>query len=128
MNKKRLIKAYSILKTIPQGNLDLRTWKAPGYSIKPTCNTIACAAGWLSMHPDFAGEGLISATNGTPFYETPTGKFKYFGYDAMAKFLGISEKDSERLFQPNLNRDNRNDKRTVLRRFQRFFAEQGIVV
>jgi hypothetical protein len=128
MNKKRLIKAYHILKTIPPGNLDLRTWKASGYSTEPTCNTIACAAGWLAMHPDFNEKGLTSAVSGTPYYKFPSGASHSTGYGAMSKFFAISLKDSVRLFQPSRSRENHNDKRTVLRRFQQFFAEQGIVV
>jgi len=58
-NFERLAIAYAIIDGIPDKNLDLEsTFTKIERSISndvplPTCGAIACAAGWLSLHPDF---------------------------------------------------------------------------
>lgn len=52
-------KAYTILGGIPQRQVMLDNWFS-GLNKKqtPTCGTIACGLGWLTLHPEFKELGL----------------------------------------------------------------------
>lgn len=55
--KRELIeKAYTILGGIPTENVELDAWVQN--SVQPSCGTLACGLGWLTMHPYFTRLGL----------------------------------------------------------------------
>lgn len=98
--------AVAIIRGIPEERFDLETWQtrmAPGGWPRDTgiqkinhisCNTIACAAGWLSLHPDIQARGMqVNRASGCPMFQG------HWGYAAYAKFFGITEDESEALFK-----------------------------
>jgi hypothetical protein len=86
----RLRAAYAIIDGIPETRIDLDTWRRD--SGKITCGTIACAAGWLALHPDMQAMGLSALLNGGPAYQGLE------GFGALAQFFGIDTATAGHLF------------------------------
>lgn len=99
--KTELLKdAVAIIRGIPADRLDLNDWQQHNDDAailveQISCGTIACAAGWLALHPDMRARGMgISYISGAPLFE---GKV---GYPALAHFFGINEDEAQILFGP----------------------------
>lgn len=99
----RLRDAYAIIDGIPEERIDLSSWLANGDSAHD-CNTLACAAGWLAMHPAMNKKGLKRAPKGMPRIWTKVG-FVY-GYHALAEFFGVTSEDAFEIFRPRRHRSN----------------------
>ena len=86
--------AYQIIDGIPESNFALKYWldEDSWKKAEPDCGTIACAAGWLALHPDMKKLGLTRDQMGTPMY------LDMDGYDALAAVFGINWQDARNLF------------------------------
>jgi hypothetical protein len=53
---------------VPPENVapELCYFRAPGDRAPPTCNTLACAGGWLPFMPEFADWGVMPNEDGAP--------------------------------------------------------------
>lgn len=62
MNLELIKDAYAIIDGIPKENFDLNDWvydhKSDTACSISGCGTVACAGGWLSLHPKFRKLGL----------------------------------------------------------------------
>ncbi len=104
MNLELLKDAYAIIEGMPDERIDLDFWQdnkdvgklmlrgAISRAKQIDCGTIACAAGWLSLHPDMNARGLVSEF-GVPEFR---GDWQYEG---LAKFFDISLTDAGNLFK-----------------------------
>lgn len=88
--------AYAIIDGIPDNRIDLAQWRKVGRS-PHSCGTIACAAGWLSMHPDMKDRGLLSGSGGMPKFRNESGYFSYC-YEALAIMFGIDRRSASDIF------------------------------
>ncbi|MFW6855295.1 hypothetical protein ACODYM_28810 [Burkholderia gladioli] len=60
--------AFEIIDGIPSRALKLSNWRTKGEM--PECGTIACAAGWLAMHPKFNALGFTADEHtGAPWFK-----------------------------------------------------------
>lgn len=85
--------AYAIIDGIPEERFNLQNWRSYESGLTD-CGTIACAAGWLTMHPDMQALGL--ATRG----QCHSPAFNGVGsYDALARFFGIDNDAAAGLFR-----------------------------
>jgi hypothetical protein len=121
--------AFAIIDGIPKKAFDLDSWvsKDAGKS----CGTIACAGGWLAMHPTMNKAGLLPDWGGTPM----TANHERYGFGALQQVFslygsrevdmfeahGFGYKDHE-LTEEQLERfpDKKLWKRRVLRLFQEY--------
>ena len=94
-----LRKAYAIIDGIPEDRFDLSSILHGGNPNPHACGTIACAAGWIAMHPDFQELGLTLTSYGSILFN---GHAKGC-WIVMAEILGITVHDSIIIF------DGRND-------------------
>lgn len=97
MNRELIETAYSIIDGIPEGRFDLSNWQSSARissADQINCGTIACAAGWLSLHPQMNEAGLRVMDDG---YTVPQFGSEH-GYDALAEFFGISFDEAFNLF------------------------------
>ena len=93
-----LREAYAIIDGIPDDRFNLRTY---ANSTDPNhCGTIACAVGWLAMHPTFNALGLTLRRgefgDDDPMPFCPEG---YDGFSSVARTLGISYGIAYTIFQ-----------------------------
>ncbi|MDY7537558.1 hypothetical protein RGU72_04735 [Undibacterium sp. 5I1] len=87
--------AYAIIDGIPDKQFDLDRVVSKGYAKKADCNTIACAIGFLAMHPQFNALGLsYSPPNGLQFKGRQLDSYK----TVISKVFGVSEDDARNLF------------------------------
>ncbi len=54
MNRERLLRAYEIIDGIPDSKFNLNDFVIQTGKGSLKCGTIACAAGWISLHPEFS--------------------------------------------------------------------------
>jgi hypothetical protein len=94
MNYERLAEAIRVLKEVHEKNLafDYTDWGEVYDS--HTCETVACAGGYLTLHAPFNAQGLWSSHR---YYLTPL-YGDYIGVSALAKFFDISFKDADAIF------------------------------
>ncbi|MDQ7981911.1 hypothetical protein QYH69_32325 [Paraburkholderia sp. SARCC-3016] len=117
--------AYAIIAGIPESRFDLCLWRSGGNTANE-CGTIACAGGWLAMHPKFHALGLQAGEDGMP--RTKGAR----NYGALAEVLGIDRMDAQQLFcsatfHSSLNPPNADllsDKERWLARVRNFLAKQ----
>lgn len=103
MNTPRFRRAIEIIEAIPDFQLNLREWQRStdhigGYIIsseQATCGTIACAAGWLALHPDMQAQGLTSGYCGQPHVR---GETCGVSFRALELFFDIPDIDAYFLF------------------------------
>lgn len=88
--------AYAIIDGIPKERFELSQWRQGGRSPNG-CGTIACAAGWLAMHPEMQDRGLLPGTAGMPEFRNEHGHVSY-RYDALALLFGISKIEATAIF------------------------------
>ena len=88
--------AYAIIDGIPRQRFNLDHWRRSGKSPQD-CGTIACAAGWLAMHPMMRKKGLRSGGYGQPVFRGDLGIDRN-EYDALSKFFSITYDQAKSLF------------------------------
>lgn len=98
-NYELLREAYAIIGGIPARLFDLDSIVSK-HGPSPSCGTIACAGGWLAMHPKFQDIGLSleprHGYTGLAF----KGESDYFE-DVLARVFNISVQDAGELFGTN---------------------------
>lgn len=110
--------AYAVIDGIPAEAIDLDSWRLrTGESLG--CDTIACAAGWLALHPEFKALGLIAHSGGTPNFRQDSGN------SALEKFFRLSYKQTERLFGPAFLEHPSRHKYIFLKRLRNFLVDAG---
>jgi hypothetical protein len=85
-----LRQAYAIIDGIPDDR----------FNLVRSCGTIACAGGWLCMHPTFIALGLraMFGSNGAPeFVDEQTGDYTV-AFAALGKALGLTFEQAFQLF------------------------------
>jgi hypothetical protein len=94
MHHERLIEAIKVLKEVYEKNLafDYTDWGEASDS--HTCETVACAGGYLALHKPFNKQGLRPKQRFclTPLYGD------YIGIGALAKFFDIDHEDADDIF------------------------------
>lgn len=99
MNVERLQQAIRIIEQTPDSQLQLSIWQYPVDDIYATCmeqadcTTIACAAGWLCLHPDMQAQGLYAGPSGIPETANMSTPFA-----ALGEFFGIQRLQAIDLF------------------------------
>ncbi len=102
--------AYAVIDGIPARRIALYTWQSPRGMVKYypitakfkktadeiDCGTLACAAGWLCLHPKFQELGLRVSREGDP---TLADNARVHGFDALARVFHITEPQAYRLFR-----------------------------
>jgi hypothetical protein len=96
-NYELLKEAYAIIDGIPDEYFDLESI-VKNDTEHVGCGTIACAAGWLGLHPKFIKLGYTVTTN----YGVTVARFKnaaYCGlYDALSRLFNVQYSDATSLF------------------------------
>lgn len=128
-NYELMREAFTIIGGIPEEAIKLeKVVTAKGESLD--CGTIACAAGWLAMHPKFQALGLGLAPRDEryhPWQVTYKGEFQSdMSSGAIRKILGLQRHEASRLFDTRYEKmDGRSDKAVWLERMYRFLEEHG---
>jgi hypothetical protein len=89
----RLLRLAKILRKVKPEEFDIYKWE---------CGTAACALGHACRDPYFRRLGL--SLDNRPLFVTPMFRFKgdrYRGSRAGAKFFGITDNESQKLFLPS---------------------------
>lgn len=89
-----LREAAAIIDGIPEEQIDLRSIVEDG-DTTPSCGTVACALGWLGLHPTFRERGLV--TFGNLSEVKVNGQARYYD-QAAAEFFNLSDADARALF------------------------------
>lgn len=121
--------AYAIIAGIPEEQFDLdMVFKNRGGS--NGCGTIACAIGWLSLHPKFIELGLRQSYCGVSLHSAP-----YFYDDAAKVIFSISIHQARAIFgregiswydHPDMTKAlPNNHKALFLHRVESFLKEHG---
>lgn len=118
--------AYAIIDGIPEDRFDLgeisvNVLEDDQANNPHNCNTIACAAGWICLHPDFQAKGLSLSDNGSPRRNGECGDYDIF----MSEMFGITYAQSEKLFAPRKDWEDSTDltdKQVWQRRVKRFLG------
>jgi len=117
-----LREAYAIIGGIPKDAFNLRSViNLHGKSLD--CGTIACAAGWLAMHPKFNALGLCLAAGDRHSLQLQ-GEPIWFD-TAMSKVFGISERLAAELFGIALRGETGSHKEIWLRRVRTYLGKRG---
>lgn len=121
--------AYAVIDGIPYQNIELEDFYTLNFKKGPSCNTIACAGGWLSFRPEFQKLGLA------PSKDKPYPEFKGdFALLALTKFFRITLDETYNLFSSRcignfkydyFQTNSMNDKQLFLHRVRCFLAEKG---
>ena len=133
MNRERLIRAYEIIGGIPADRFNLRTVRrnvidSAQKSNPHHCGTIACAMGWLGMHPEFPE--LESAI----LFEDPGCYTQGFSVDgqlmgfveAAAKIFDISSRQAESVFGTRRRAPKgKTDQEVFLERLRKLLVQEG---
>lgn len=100
MNVERMQQAMRIIEQTPDHQLQLTIWQYPfdtrEYATcmeETNCTTIACAAGWLCLHPDIQAQGLYASPSGIPETANETAPFA-----ALGEFFGLGRLQAIDLF------------------------------
>lgn len=113
LNAELLKDAIAIIDGIPSNRVSLTRWQQTYINgrlverylhyVKDasaiTCNTVACAGGWLSLHPKFRECGLFASTNygGEPVMMVDQ-KIVHSGFHALARLFDIRYVEARALF------------------------------
>lgn len=96
--------AYAIIDGIPEANINLGMWiRHYERSIPtPTCDTLACAAGWLMLHPQFQALGFKPEFTDyrviQPELCVPSCGRRSRGFQALADLFGMTGPDAQHIF------------------------------
>lgn len=97
MQKQRLLKLASFLKTLTPERFDIRHWQSRDFD-KDNCNTAACAWGWC---PVVFPEAKLFTSNTEDGIRTVSYAYEghlYYSFDGIEKFFGLTENQSIKLF------------------------------
>lgn len=104
--------AYEIIDGIPTQHFNLNRWvHEDGASCSTNgCGTIACAGGWLALHPKFNELGLRMKWNrgngrGYNTQVVTYGSGSVSAFEALAKVFNIAEQDARKLFSAAYHSD-----------------------
>ncbi|MEB0029156.1 hypothetical protein QN372_00185 [Undibacterium sp. RTI2.1] len=86
--------AYAIISGIPESQIDLGSITKNDCT-EASCSTIACAAGYLAMHPQFNALGLSIGGKGELVYKN---RINWNYIDPLSSIFGLTEKDATNLF------------------------------
>ncbi|KVQ35727.1 hypothetical protein WK03_35250 [Burkholderia cepacia] len=114
--------AYEIIDGIPFKNFNLDTWRKRDDGA--TCGTIACAAGWLTLHPKFKELGLKTEVGSGKFQHRPVFNGKE-NMDALADLFGIELSDALQLFREKRQFEQGTHKQVFLWRLRSFLEAHG---
>ena len=107
--KAKLLHLIEILEQVPEDKLDMNRWlndtteitknNDNTITVKNTCNTVACAAGWACLDPEFNLQGLFIkytyvTNNYTPVY------LDFIGFKALSIFFDINDVQTGYIFNP----------------------------
>lgn len=106
MNVTRFKRAIEIIEETPDAQVKLTFWqqsydKGCGYirsKEEATCGTIACAGGWLALHPDMQEQGLVSGFGGQPEFHSGGSKLA-LSFRALELFFDILDIQADFLFR-----------------------------
>lgn len=141
MKKDLLIKARDYIKTIPSQFFNLRSVYDTFKGIQPECGTIACAAGWIALNPEFNALGLTCDPDSVlqPFrLNGKTGSYKEIisalfeiePYQAIqlfgVRYEGYEDNGNWELIDKYIPSKLPNDKDLFLARCAAFFEEHGV--
>jgi len=108
MNKERVKYVIELLGSIKPESWNYGTWAVDfdwdevDMQGVPHCGTAACAAGWMGLNSKIRAEGFYVDSGGAPRFGSEVGTV------AVADYLGITYKDSTRIFM-NLEDDLTED-------------------
>lgn len=117
MNFELLKDAYAIIDGIPDHQFNLNRWveeDSTGSScdIAHGCGTVACAGGWLSLHPKFNALGLNYTWSRGLGRGNNERRLTYKGNDmggepfsVLGKVFGMSDYDARKLFSASGSSD-----------------------
>ncbi|KVH64446.1 hypothetical protein WS89_03960 [Burkholderia sp. MSMB1072] len=109
--------AYEIIDGIPPRNFNLDTWRK--HDDGATCGTIACAAGWLTLHPKFQNLGLKVSNESSPVFNDKE------SMSALADLFRIDWDNAFQLFREKRVSELGTHKQVFLRRLRAFLKEHG---
>lgn len=126
---KRLLKLVDILRQVPRKQFDMSVW-----CTDDECGTVACAAGWACMDPDFRRAGLsFSKRNDSgpwrgfdraPSLTLKDGTVVNDEWCALEQFFDLTNDEAEYLFMPHLGKPNTPKAvATRMEKFVRFYEE-----
>jgi hypothetical protein len=133
MNFERMNQAIAIIKDIPDDQLSLLYWQHEPEAENETfardmaqtnCGTLACAAGWLSLHPAMQEQGLFADRDGEPIHLL--GTKRRYGFNALAQFFDLLISEAEGLFgqrQEGEGGEEMTDKQVWLLRAENLIAQ-----
>lgn len=138
MDVERFKQAIAIIEEIPDKKLNLRSWQRSYSNTEylyissmrhDTCGTIACAAGWLALHPDMQEQGLCTGHAGMPKYHDGIQWHRQF--TALQYFFDLSVMDADYLFSSRTNREDEEfpemtDKQIWLRRARNLLVREEV--
>ena len=125
MNKRRLRVLRNFLANKKfTGHFDMTRWAGQIRNKQPTCGTAACAAGWATTIPSFRKAGLYLTVWGPAYQDlnTRSSDGSTNGYNALARFFGISYDDASELFDPSKYHDNHVEPEDVVERLDTLLA------
>jgi hypothetical protein len=112
--------AQAIIEGVPDQAFSLQQWRLQqGPSLLD--GTICCAAGWLTLHPQFAALGLDVDGGGRPAFGL------YRGYAALGALFSIDTEEAYRLFCPvdPAAWSSQSDKAVWLNRLRTYLARNA---
>lgn len=115
-----LRRAYQIIDGIPDTRIRL-AYFSNGFS-PHECDTIACAAGWLAMHPEFNALGLhLNCVGGIEV----DGVGNSWGWDTRLAYLfEISSDEAETIFGKRAELGRMTDKQVWQARVRKFLKSK----
>lgn len=128
--------AYAIIDGIPAKQFDLK-WFSSGKGVTPNdCGTIACAGGWLTLHPAMRALGLRNSTDESTSDSTLAyGHYRLAprfndedGFEALAEFFSIPCDAVRDLFGVRNGiefESSCNDKELWLYRVRKYLRDEG---
>lgn len=104
MRRDLMLEAIAIIEQIPATKFDLEKWQQstgpfPTWadSLSNThCGTIACAAGWITLYPQFQELGMRTTMHGRPVF-VQHGQ-TWMGINAMARLFDLRDVEADTLF------------------------------
>lgn len=117
--------AHAIIDGMPAENVNLNSWRRTDRGA--TCGTIACAGGWLTLHPQFKALGLLYARSAeNVIFKNPVdGNITHTGWSALAQVFSLTKEDAERLFGGAWLEPLPTHRSVFLRRIRDFLEEHG---
>ena len=109
IRKAKLLHLIEILEQVPEDKLDMNSWLNDTteitknddntITVKNTCNTVACAAGWACLDPEFNLQGLFIEHNCITNSNTPV-YLDFRCFKALSIFFDINRAQTGYIFDP----------------------------